>query len=98
MNPLKKLKYKTIDARFTLINMTICESQDGVIITAYVNGMSVRSGSLFLPRVADVFIDTVVVACDFPDDEAYDEDIARLERDIACFIDGVVKLHHICDQ
>ena len=34
-----------------------------IIFTCYINSLSVRSGSLHLPRIRDVFIDAVVTAC-----------------------------------
>jgi hypothetical protein len=78
--------YTEIDAGHTLINMAVEEGRNGPIITAFVNGLSVRSSSLVLPRVVTLFTDAVLAACDFPDEEgaiaeAYEAGTERAIRD-----------------
>lgn len=60
-------KYTEIDAGHTLINMAVEQGRNGIIITAFINGLSVRSNLLNLPRVVALFIECVLAACDFPE-------------------------------
>lgn len=60
-------KYTEIDAGHTLINMAVEQGRHGIIITAFINGLSVRGNLLNLPRVVALFIECVLAACDFPD-------------------------------
>lgn len=47
---------------------------NGPIFTVYVNHMSVRSGSLHMPRILDAFLQAVIAACYFPEGVASCED------------------------
>jgi hypothetical protein len=62
------------DINGTLLTLDTAHGKRGPIVTAYVNGMSLRCNTLHLERIRDIFIDTVVFACDT--DEA-DEAPAR---------------------
>jgi len=75
-----------IDTGHTLINLSVDSGKYGEIMTAYVNGMSIRSGSLHLQRIAERFIDCVLAACDFGGSEADARDEQRTEDELAMFI------------
>jgi hypothetical protein len=75
-----------IDTGHTLINLNVEHGRYGTIITAFVNGMSVRSGSLHLPRIAERFVDCVITACDFGITDADNRDSLRTEDDLMAFI------------
>ena len=75
-----------IDTGHTLINLNVDHGRFGTIITAFVNGMSVRSGSLHLQRIAERFVDCVIVACDFGTSDADERDTLRTEDELMAFI------------
>lgn len=52
------------------------------IVTAYVNGISIRCGSLHLDRVATSFVDTVITACQVDSDKTAN----RIEDEVEAFI------------
>jgi hypothetical protein len=52
-----------IDTGRDILTLEANVTLNAKIVTAYVNGISIRSGSLQLARVADAFADTVVAAC-----------------------------------
>lgn len=52
-----------IDTGRDILTLEANVTLNAKIVTAYVNGISIRSGSLQLSRVADAFADTVVAAC-----------------------------------
>ena len=79
-------KYTEIDAGHTLINMAVEQGRNGIIITAFINGLSVRSNLLNLPRVVALFIECVLAACDFPD--GADEREADTYQELKQFIDS----------
>ena len=58
-----------IDTGHTVLNITHVDNDrtNGPIFTVYVNRMSVRSGSLHMPRILDAFLKAVTAACDFPE-------------------------------
>ena len=75
-----------IDTGHTLINLNVENGRYGTIITAFVNGMSVRSGSLHLPRIAERFVDCVITACDFGITDADNRDSLSTEDELMAFI------------
>jgi len=88
-------KNTQFDAGHTVVNMYAENTKHGLTCTAYINGLSVKSPSLKLARIVRVFIDTVIAACDFPEDAYSDSHIERLSRELEAYIDGVHKLHDI---
>jgi hypothetical protein len=52
---------------------------------------------LKLARVVRVFVDTVITACDFPNDGFSDSHMARLSDELECYIDGAIKLDELND-
>jgi hypothetical protein len=52
-----------IDTGRDILTLEANVTLNAKIVTAYVNGISIRCGSLQLARVADAFADTVVAAC-----------------------------------
>jgi len=75
-----------IDTGHTLISLNVDRGRYGTIITAFINGMSVRSGSLHLPRIAERFVDCVIMACDFGITDADNRDSLRTEDTLMAFI------------
>lgn len=75
-----------IDTGHTLINLQVDSGRNGPIFTAFVNGMSVRSGSLHLRRITERFVDCVITACDFSDTDADDRDANRTSSEMEDFI------------
>jgi len=90
-----KTKYTQLDAGHTIINVCCEEGRHGMTVTAYINGLSVKSPALKLARVVRVFIDTVIAACDFPNDGYSDGHMTRLGDELECYIDGAIKLEEI---
>lgn len=90
-----KPKYTQFDAGHTIINVCSEDGRHGLTVTAYINGLSVKSPALKLARVVRVFIDTVITACDFPNDGFSDSHMARLSDELECYIDGAIKLDEI---
>jgi len=75
-------KQTEIDTGHTVLNITHVNNYNtnGPIFTVYVNRMSVRSGSLHMPRILEAFLDAVTSACDFPqevDCSARIEDVCK---------------------
>ena len=79
-----------IDTGHTIISLTATDSKKGVIVTAYVNGMSCRCSNLHLPRVVDLFIDCVITACDYPDDGLQSDNITATEDTIFDYVTKAV--------
>ena len=90
-----KTKYTQFDAGHTVINACVEDGVHGLTVTAFINGLSVKSPALRLDRIVRVFIDTVIAACDFPDNEFSDSNINRLSDELECYIDGAMKLDQI---
>lgn len=90
-----KPKRTQFDAGHTVINLQCEDGVHGMTCTAYINGLSVKSPSLRLARVVNIFIDTVITACAFPDDEYSESHIRRLSDELEVYIDGAQKLYDI---
>jgi hypothetical protein len=69
-----------IDTGRDILTLESTTTRNATIITAYVNGISIRSGSLHIVRIADAFVDTVVSAC------AIRVDSTWLKKDVKKFI------------
>jgi hypothetical protein len=87
-----KNKQTQIDAGHTIISLESSSSRTGPIITAYVNGMSIRSSSLRFARMANAFIECVLSACAFPEDGFSEAHEDRVADEIGVFIDGTYKI------
>jgi hypothetical protein len=59
-----------IDTGRDILTVESYTTRGTTIVTAYVNGISIRCGSLHLDRVAASFVDTVITACQVDDDKA----------------------------
>jgi hypothetical protein len=92
---MTKSKYTQLDAGHTVVNVCCEGGRHGLHFTAYINGLSVKSQSLKLARVVRVFIDTVIAACDFPQDSHSDAHIDRLSDELEVFIDGAYQIENI---
>jgi hypothetical protein len=59
-----------IDTGRDILTVESYNTRGTTIVTAYVNGISIRCGSLHLDRVAASFVDTVITACQVDSDKA----------------------------
>lgn len=80
-----------LDAGHTIINIQSENNKYGLTVTAYVNGLSVKSPSLKLARVVRVFVDVVLTACDFPNDGYSEAHATRLGKEIEQYIDKALE-------
>jgi hypothetical protein len=78
------------DAGHTIVNISSEEGRYGLTVTAYINGLSVKSPALRLARVVRVFIETVIAACDFPNDGFSDSHAERLKNELEEYIDAAL--------
>jgi hypothetical protein len=46
-----------------ILTIESCTTDDAFIVSAYVNGIFIRSGSLQSAKTTDAFIDSVIAAC-----------------------------------
>jgi len=74
-----------IDTGRDILTLEANVTLNAKFVTAYVNGISIRSGSLQLSRVADAFADTVVAAC------ALRVDSSWLKKQIEEFINNSIQ-------
>jgi hypothetical protein len=86
MNQLQR----DIDAGHTLLTLTMENSRRGLLVTAYVNSISIRSSAIRFARVADNFIDATVCACGFPDDSFSEAHMVRVAHEMHDFIDEIL--------
>lgn len=71
-----------IDTGRDILTVESYTTRGTTIVTAYVNGISIRCGSLHLDRVVGSFIDTVVTACQVDDSKI----LSRITNEIEAFI------------
>lgn len=79
-----------IDTGHTLLTLTIEDSRRGLLITAYVNNISIRSSAIRFARVTDTFVKATLCACAFPCDGFSEPHRARVSDEICEFIDDVL--------
>ena len=85
---MSKPQYKEFDAGHTLVNVSRVEGPQGAILTAFVNGLSIRAaGSLALPRVAALFCECVITACNYEDTPEADAAAEALDMELRNHID-----------
>jgi hypothetical protein len=71
-----------IDTGRDILTVESYTTRGTTIVTAYVNGISIRCGSLHLDRVAASFVDTVITACQVDNDKSAN----RIEDELEAFI------------
>ena len=71
-----------IDTGCDILTVESYNTRGTTIVTAYVNGISIRCGSLHLERVAGSFTDTVLTACQVDDSKT----LSRIANEIEAFI------------
>ena len=71
-----------IDTGRDILTVESYTTRGTTIVTAYVNGISIRCGSLHLERVAGSFADTVLTACQVDDSKT----LSRITNEIEAFI------------
>lgn len=87
--PTKAKRQRTeIDTGCTILTVDVTDSPKGPLVTAYVNGVSVRCGSLHLERIFDRFIDCTMRAADLT--EGNDEYLS-VRDDLELFVEEVAQ-------
>ena len=76
-----------IDTGRDILTVESYNTRGNTIVTAYVNGISIRCGSLHLDRVATAFVDTVITACQVDNDKAAN----RIEDEVEAFINSSIQ-------
>lgn len=76
-----------IDTGRDILTVESYNTRGNTIVTAYVNGISIRCGSLHLDRVATAFVDTVITACQVDNDKAAN----RIEDEVEAFINNSIQ-------
>lgn len=76
-----------IDTGRDILTVESYNTRGNTIVTAYVNGISIRCGSLHLDRVAASFVDTVITACQVDDDKTAN----RIEDEVEAFINSSIQ-------
>lgn len=79
-----------IDVGSGILTVESYKVRDTTIVTAYINGISIRCGSLHLDRIASAFVDSVISACRI-DEDAPHITIDPIEDEIAAFIDSALQ-------
>ena len=75
-----------IDTGRDILTIESYTARDTTIVTAYINGISIRSGSLHLDRVASSFIDTVITACQVDEGKSHDKTVNCIEDQLEAFL------------
>lgn len=60
-----------IDVGSGILTIESYKARDTTIVTAYINGISIRCGSLHLDRIASAFVDSVISACRIDEDGSH---------------------------
>jgi hypothetical protein len=76
-----------IDTGRDILTVESYTTRGTTIVTAYVNGISIRCGSLHLDRVAASFVDTVITACQVDNDKSAN----CIEDEIEAFINDALQ-------
>lgn len=76
-----------IDTGCDILTLESYNARGTAIVTAYVNGISIRSGSLHLERVAGSFCDTVLTACQIEDSKTN----SKVANEIEAFINDTIQ-------
>lgn len=71
-----------IDTGRDILTIESYTTRGTTIVTAYVNGISIRCGSLHLDRVAGSFTDTILTACQVDDSKT----LSHIANEIEAFI------------
>jgi hypothetical protein len=77
-----------IDVGRGILTIESCAGRDSTIVTAYINGISLRCGSLHLDRVRDAFVDSIISACQIDDPHVM---ISLIEDEIEAFINSALQ-------
>jgi hypothetical protein len=76
-----------IDTGRDILTVESYTTRGTTIVTAYVNGISIRCGSLHLDRVAASFVDTVITACQVDNDKSAN----CIEDEVEAFINSTIQ-------
>ena len=83
-----KTKYTQLDAGHTIINVCCEDGRHGLTVTAYINGLSVKSPALKLARVVRVFIDGKVQGASHSRQAHIDLHLRIVHR--LCYLDALL--------
>lgn len=75
-----------IDVGRGILTVESYDARGTNIVTAYVDGISIRCGSTHLSRVAEAFVDTVLTACQIDEGASFDETVDYVEQELFKFI------------
>jgi len=81
---------KQIDTGRDILTVESYNTRGTTIVTAYVNGISIRCGSLHLDRVAASFVETVLTACQVDEGKSRDKMIDCIEDELESFLTTAV--------
>lgn len=79
-----------IDVGRGILTIESCAGRDSTIVTAYINGISLRCSTLHLDRVRDAFVDSVVSACRVDEDDS-NGTTNYIEEQTEAFIDSALQ-------
>jgi hypothetical protein len=79
-----------IDVGSGILTIESSVVRDTIIVTAYINGISLRCSTLHLARIASAFVDSVVSACQVSDDEPH-VTVESIGDEIEAFIDSALQ-------
>ena len=79
-----------IDVGSGILTIESAVARGAVIVTAYINGISLRCSTLHLARIASAFVDSVVSACQISDDEPQ-ATVDSIQDKIEAFIDSAIQ-------
>jgi hypothetical protein len=82
-----------IDVGRGILTIESCAGRDSTIVTAYINGISLRCSSLHLDRVRDAFVDSVLSACVIDGGSVYETSatIDPIVEEIEAFISSALQ-------
>ena len=79
-----------IDVGRGILTVESCVGRDSTIVNAYINGISLRCGSLHLDRVRNTFVDTIISACLIDEDDPH-VTVSLIEDEIEAFISSALQ-------
>lgn len=77
-----------IDVGSGILTIESSVMRDAVIVTAYINGISLRCSTIHLARIATAFVASILSACQISDYEPYIT-VESIRNEIETFIDNL---------
>ena len=79
-----------IDVGSGILTIESYKPRDTTIVTAYINGISIRCGTLHLDRIASAFVDSVISACRIDEDDPH-VTVSFIEDEIEAFLNSALQ-------